>query len=374
MRPAYVPYRRESVCHSKIVHIPRPISQFLRWYNSCFMLHLRRVLIGSLIGFTALATTSYKVQKSIAVPGEGSWDYLTADSQNRRLYVSHATKVDVVNLDTGAVIGRIPNTNGVHGIAIADNLHRGFISDGRDNQVTIFNLKTLAVISTVKAGTNPDAILYDPFSQRVFAFNGRSNDVTAINGATGKVAGTVPLGGKPEFAVTDAQGNIYVNIEDKSELVHLDPNTLTIKDRWQLAPCDSPSGLAIDPKNQRLFPVCDNKIMAVVDAGSGKVITTVPIGEGPDAAAFDPEKKLVFSSNGEGTLTVVQQETPNTYTVAQTVNTQRGARTMTIDLKTHKVYLSVAEFGPTPAASTDNPRPRPKALPSSFKLLVVSEK
>jgi YVTN family beta-propeller protein len=338
------------------------------------MLHLRRVLIGSLIGFTALAATSYKVEKSIAVPGEGPWDYLTADSQNRRLYVSHGTKVDVVNLDTGAIIGKIPKTNGVHGIAIADNLHRGFISNGRDNQVTIFNLKTLAVISTVKAGTNPDAILYDPFSQRVFAFNGRSNDVTAINGATGRVAGTVPLGGKPEFAVTDAQGNIYVNIEDKSELVHLDPNTLTIKDRWQLAPCDSPSGLAIDPKNQRLFPVCDNKIMAVVDAGSGKVITTVPIGEGPDAAAFDPEKKLVFSSNGEGTLTVVQQETPNTYTVAQTVNTQRGARTMTIDLKTHKVYLSVAEFGPTPAASADNSRPRPRALPGSFKLLVVSEK
>lgn len=338
------------------------------------MLHFSRVLIGSLIGFMVFAATSYKVEKSIAVPGEGSWDYLTADSQNRRLYVSHGTKVDVLNLDTGAVIGRIPNTNGVHGIAIANDLHRGFVSDGRDNQVTIFNLKTLAVISTVKAGTNPDAILYDPFSQRVFAFNGRSNDMTAIEAATGKVAGTVPLGGKPEFAVTDAQGNVYVNIEDKSELVHFDPKTLTIKEHWPLAPCDSPSGLAIDPKNQRLFPVCDKKIMAVVDAGSGKVITTVPIGEGPDAAAFDPERKLVFSSNGEGTLTVVQQETPNTYTVAQTAKTQRGARTMAIDLKTHKVYLSVSEFGPAPAASADNPRPRPKILPGSFKLLVVSEK
>ncbi|MFL6352817.1 MAG: YncE family protein [Bryobacteraceae bacterium] len=329
--------------------------------------------MGSLIGFTVFAATSYKVEKSIPVPGESSWDYLTADSQNRRLYVSHGTKVDVLNLDTGAIIGNIPNTNGVHGIAIADNLHRGFISDGRDNQVTIFNLRTLGVISTVKAGTNPDAILYDPFSQRVFAFNGRSKDVTAIEAATGKIAGTLPLGGKPEFAVTDAQGNVYVNIEDKSELVHLDPNTLTIKERWPLAPCDSPSGLAIDPKNQRLFPVCDNKIMAVVDAGRGKVTATVPIGEGPDAAAFDPERELVFSSNGEGTLTVVQQGTPNTYSVAQTVKTQRGARTMAIDLKTHKLYLSVAEFGPAPAASADNPRPRPKILPQTFKLLVVSE-
>jgi DNA-binding beta-propeller fold protein YncE len=337
------------------------------------MLHLRRVIIGSLIGFTVLAATSYKVEKSIPVTGEGGWDYLTADSQNRRLYVSHGTKVDVINLDTGAIVGKIPNTNGVHGIAIADNLHRGFISDGRDNQVTIFNLKTLAVISTVKAGTNPDAILYDPFSQRVFAFNGRSKDMTAIEAGTGKIAGTVPLGGKPEFAATDSQGNVYVNIEDKSELVHLDPKTLTIKDRWPLAPCESPSGLAIDPKNQRLFPVCDNKIMAVVDAGRGKVIATVPIGEGPDAAAFDPEKELVFSSNGEGTLTVVQQETPNTYRVAQTVTTQRGARTMAIDLKTHKVYLSDAEFGPAPPVSADNPRPRPKILPGTFKLLVVSE-
>jgi YVTN family beta-propeller protein len=332
-----------------------------------------RVLFGSLLASSLVAATSYKVVKSIPLGGSGGWDYLTADSQNRRLYVSHGTEVDVLNLNTGAVVGKIPNTNGVHGIAIADDLHRGFISDGRDNQVTIFNLKTLAVISTVKAGTNPDGILYDPFSNRVFAFNGRSNDMTVIDAKTGKIAGTVPLGGKPEFPVTDAQGNIYVNIEDKSEIVHLDPNTLTIKNRWPVAPCESPSGLAIDAKYQRLFPVCDNKMMAVIDAGTGKVVTTVPIGEGPDAAGFDPDKKLVFSSNGEGTLTVVRQETPNRYTVAQNVQTQRGARTMALDLKTHKVYLAAAEFGPAPAASADNPRPRPKILPGTFKLLVVSE-
>jgi YVTN family beta-propeller protein len=337
------------------------------------MLHLRRLLIGFLLGGTLLAATSYKVVKSIRVPGDGGWDYLTADSQNRRLYISHGTKVDVLNLDTGRIVGEIPNTNGVHGIAIADDLHRGFVSDGRDNQVTIFDLKTLAVISTVKAGTHPDGIVYDPFSQRVFAFNGRSKDVTAIEAATGKIAGTVPLDGKPEFPVTDAQGNLYVNIEDKSEIVHLDPKALAVKDRWSVAPCESPSGLAIDAKNQRLFAVCDNEMMAVVDAGSGKVITTVAIGGGPDAAAFDPETKLVFSSNGEGTLTVVKQQTPDTYTVAQTVKTQRGARTMALDLKAHKVYLSDADFGPAPAATADNPRPRPKILPGTFKLLVVSE-
>jgi len=342
--------------------------------QSGFVTILSRVLISSLLCATLLPAASYKVVKSIPVPGEGFWDYLTADSENRRLYVSHGTEVAVLDLDSGKLLGKIPNTNGVHGIAVANDLHRGFVSDGRDSQVTIFDLKTLAVISTVKAGTNPDGIVYDPFSQRVFAFNGRSKDMTAIEGATGKLAGTVLLGGKPEFPVTDAQGNVYVNIEDKSEIVHFDPKTLTIKNRWALAPCDSPSGLAMDAKNQRLFPVCDNKMMAVVDAGSGKIITTVPIGEGPDAAGFDPEKKLVFSSNGEdGTLTVVQQESPDKYTVAQNVKTQRSARTMAIDLKTHKIYLSAAEFGPAPAPSADNPRPRPKVLPGSFKLLVVSE-
>jgi YVTN family beta-propeller protein len=248
------------------------------------------------------------------------------------------------------------------------------VSDGRANEVTIFDLKTLAVISTVKAGTNPDGIVYDPFSQRVFAFNGRSKDMTAIDAATGKVAGTVPLGGKPEFPVTDGQGNLFANIEDKSEIAHIDPKALTVKNTWSLAPCESPSGLAIDAKNQRLFAVCDNKMMAVVDAGSGKVVTTVPIGEGPDAAGFDADKKLVFSSNGEdGTLTVIRQKSPDTYAVAQNVKTQRGARTMTIDQKTHKVYLADAEFGPAPAASADNPRPRPKIAPGTFKLLVVSE-
>lgn len=334
----------------------------------------RLAFINFLFVSSVFGASSYKLVKSIPLPGEGFWDYLAADSQNRRLYVSHNTEVQVVNLDTGTLAGTIPNTNGVHGIAIANDLERGFVSDGRDNQVTIFDLKNLSVISTVKAGTNPDGIVYDPFSQRVFAFNGRSKDMTAIDGATGNVAGTIPLGGKPEFPATDGKGNVYANIEDRSELVRIDPKTLEVKNHWSLAPCESPSGLAIDTKNRRLFPVCDNKMMAVVDADSGKIVTTVPIGEGPDAAAFDPGTKLAFSSNGEdGTLTVVKEESPDKYSVLQNVKTQRGARTMALDLKTHKIYLAVAEFGPASAATADNPRPRPKLVPGSFKLLVVSQ-
>ncbi len=323
---------------------------------------------------SAAGVGSYKLVKTIPVPGEGGWDYLYADSPNRRLYVSHGTEVDVMNLDTGTMAGKIPNTNGVHGIAVADHLNRGFISDGRDNQVTIFDLNTLSVISNVKAGTNPDGIVYDPYSNRVFAFNGRSSNMTAIDAETGKVAGTVALGGKPEFPATDGKGNVFVNIEDKSELVRFDPKTLEIKNRWPLAPCESPSGLAIDPAHHRLFPVCENKIMAVVDADNGKVITTVPTGEGTDAAAFDPGTKLAFSSNGgDGTLTVIKQESADKYSVAQNVQTRRGARTMALDLKMHTVYLSDADFGEKPAATAENPRARPKMIPGTFKLLVVAQ-
>ena len=327
-----------------------------------------------LLASTLIAAGSYKLVKTIPIPGEGGWDYLTADSSNRQLYVSHATEVDVVNIDSGAVVAKIPGTNGVHGIAIANDLGRGFVSDGRDNQVTIFDLKTLKTTSTAKTGSNPDGIVYDPFSKRVFAFNGRSSDMTAIDAKTGDVAGTVPLGGKPEFPVTDGKGNVYVNIEDKSEIVRFDPKTLEIKNHWALGPqCDSPSGLAIDTKSRRLFPVCDNKVMAIVDADSGKVITTVPTGEGTDAAGFDPGTKLAFASNGEGTLTVIKEESPDKYSVVENVKTQRGARTMALDLKTHTVYLSDAEFGPAPAPTTEAPRPRPKMVPGTFKLLVVAQ-
>lgn len=333
----------------------------------------RKWLIGFLLASIVAADVSYKLVKTIPIPGEGFWDYLYADTPNRRLYVSHGTEVDVLNLDTHELTGKIPDTNGVHGIAVADNLNRGFISDGRDNQVTIFDLRTLASIKTVKTGTNPDGILFDPYSNRVFTFNGRSNDMTAISAENGSVVGTVPLGGKPEFPATDGKGNAFVNIEDKSELVRFDPKTLEIKNRWPLSPCDSPSGLAIDVVGKRLFSVCENKIMAVVDADSGKVITTLPTGAGTDAAAFDPEKKLAFASNGrDATLTVIQQESSDKYSVVQNVKTRMGARTMAIDLKTHTIYLSDADFGETPAPTADVPHPRPKMVPGSFKLLVVA--
>ena len=321
-----------------------------------------------------LGASSFTLEKTIPIPGEGGWDYLFADSANRELYVSHATEVDVINLDTGSLDGKIPNTNRVHGVAVANDMGRGFVSDGGDNQVTIFDLKSRSLIGTVKTGKNPDGILYDPFSKRVFTFNGGSGDATALDAESGKVAGTIALGGKPEFPVTDGKGNVYVNIEDKSEIVRLDPKTLAVKEHWPVSPqCDSPSGLAMDGKSRRLFAVCENKVMTVVDADSGKVITTVPTGAGTDAAAFDPERKLIFASNGQdATLTVIKEESPDKYSLVENVKTQRGARTMALDERTHKMYLATAEFAPTPAATADQPRPRPKILPGTFKLLVVS--
>ncbi len=271
-------------------------------------------------------------------------------------------------------MGDIADTPGVHGIALAPELGRGFVSNGREGTVSIFDIKTLATSSKVKVGENPDAILYDPATKRVFTFNGRSQDSSAIDAASGKVLGTIKLGGKPEFAASDAKGEIWVNIEDKSELVAIDPNKLEIKARWPLAPCTEPSGLAIDRKNRRLFVGCDNKMMAVVDADTGKVLATPAIGEGVDATAFDPETGLAFASCGaDGVLTVVKEESPDKFSVAENVTTQNGARTMALDTKTHNVFVVTAQFGPRPASTTDNPHPRPPILPDSFVVLVVGK-
>src|SRR6202165_5178812 len=251
--------------------------------------------------------SGYHITKKIVLGGEGGWDALTVDSKARRVYISRGTHVMVVDADTGAVVGDIPNTNGVHDIALAADLDKGFISDGRDNTVTIFDLKTLKVLGTASSGKNPDIIIYDPASKRVFAFNGGSKDATAIDARTGTVAGTIPLGGKPEFAVSDEKGHVFVNIEDTSEIVQFDSNKLAVENRWKIAPGEEPSGLAMDHKHRRLFSVCSNKLMVVVDANNGKVITTLPIGAGTDAAAFDPETGFAFSSNGgDGTLTVAR--------------------------------------------------------------------
>ena len=317
--------------------------------------------------------TPYHVVKEIKLGGEGGWDYLTVDPAGRRLYVSHSTKVTVIDVDSGKPVGDVDKLSGVHGIAIAHDLGRGFISNGRSSTVTIFDLKTLATLSEVKVtGENPDAILYDPFSSQVFAFNGRSKNATVLEAKTGKVVGTIELGGKPEFATTDLKGKIFVNLEDLSEIAEIDAKTLAVKAHWPLKPCQEPSGLALDRAHHRLLAGCDNQMAAIVDADNGKLITTVPIGEGVDANAFDPGTGLGFSSNGkDGTLTVIREETPDRFTVAETVTTRKGARTMALDEKTHTLYLATAQFGPAPAATAEQPHPRPAILPDTFTILVV---
>ncbi|HKV38792.1 MAG TPA: YncE family protein [Blastocatellia bacterium] len=301
--------------------------------------------------------------------GEGFWDYLTLDSKARRLYISRGTRVVVMNVDNGSVVGEVPDTNGVHGIALATKLGRGFASDGRDGKVTIFDLKTLKVLGEAKTGQNPDAIIYDDATKRVFTFNGRSSDSTAIDAASGSVAGTIPLGGRPEFAAADGRGNVYVNLEDKSKVVQLDSKNLSVKATWPLAPGESPSGMAIDRKHKRLFIGCHNQMMVVMDATNGHVVATPAIGQGVDANAFDPGTKLAFSSNGDGTLTVVHEDSGEKFSVVENAATQRGARTMAVDLKTHHVFVVTAEFGAPAAATAQNPHPRPAMLPGSFTVL-----
>lgn len=312
--------------------------------------------------------SGYKLVKTIPIGGEGGWDYVYADSDARRVYISHATHTVVMDADTYKVVGDIPDTQGVHGIAIASDLGRGFTSNGRSDSVTIFDLKTLKTIGTVKTDANPDAIVYDPVSKRVFTFNGRGKNSTAINAADGTVAGTIPLGGKPEFAAVDGKGTLFVNNEDTSELHHLDTQTLKELHKWPLAPCKSPSGLAMDVKNRRLLAVCDDKVSVVVNADTGKVVATPEISQGPDAAAFDPATNDFFASCGEGVLTVIHEDSPDKYTVVENVPTKRSARTMGLDLKTHNIFLPAADFDP-PAPGER----RGKMKPDSFVIVVVGK-
>ncbi len=318
-------------------------------------------------------SSGYHLLKKIEVGGEGGWDYLFADADAHRLYVSHATKVVVIDTETGNKVGEIPNTNGVHGIAVAAKLGRGFISDGKDNAVTIFDLKTLKTLDTVKVGKNPDAIIYDAATKRIFAFNGGSSDATVIEAESGKIAGTIALGGRPEFAVSDGKGMVYVNIEDKSEVVSIDSRKLEVKNRWSIAPGEEPSGMAIDPKTRRLFVVCSNEKMIVLNADNGKVVADLTIGKGTDAGGFDPKTNLAFSSNGEGTLTIIREDAGDKFTFVENIQTQRGARTMALDTKTDKIYLPTAQFGETPAPTAERPRPRPAIVPNSFVILVFGK-
>ncbi|HEV7859127.1 MAG TPA: hypothetical protein VGO91_10965 [Pyrinomonadaceae bacterium] len=317
--------------------------------------------------------SGYHLTKQIKLGAEGGWDYLTFDEKAHRLYISRSTHVMVVDADSGALVGDIPNTTGVHGIALVQELNKGFTSNGRDSTVTVFDLKTLKVLKQIPVGKNPDAIIYDPSSKRVFTFNGASSDATAIDAQAETVAGTIPLGGRPEFAAADEKGHVYVNLEDKSEVLELDSKKLAVNNRWPLAPGEEPSGMAMDRKHRRLFIVCSNKLMIVMNADNGKLVTSLPIGSGTDAAGFDPETGLAFSSNGEGTLTIVHEDSPEKFSVVENVATQKGARTMTLDPTTHRVFLVTAEFGPPPAPTADRPHPRPSIVPGSFVVLVVGK-
>ena len=316
----------------------------------------------------APASSGYHVVKTVSIPGDEGWDYITVDAAARRVYISHGSHVVVMNADTYAIEGDVPDTQGVHGIALAPDLGRGFISAGRANTAVIFDIKSLKTLGTAKTDANPDAIVYDAVSKRVFTLNGRGQNTTAINGADGTVAGTLALGGKPEFAQADGKGSIFVNIEDTNQLVQFDAQKITETHRWPLAPCKSPSGLAMDLKNRRLFAVCDENVMAVVNADTGAVVATPKICDGPDAAGFDPATGYVFASCGDGNLTVIHQDSPDKYTVVENVPTKRSARTMGLDLKTHTVFLPAAEFD-APAAGER----RGKMKTGSFGIVVVSK-
>ncbi len=338
------------------------------------------VLICSLFVVTSLPAgaqtaggSGYHLVKKVKLGGTGGWDYLEVDPATHRLFISRGTHVIVVDPEQGKIIGDIPDTQGVHGIAFANEFNKGFTSNGRTADSTVFDLGSLQMLGTAKADKDADSIVYDPFSKRVFTFNGDPNNATAIDAATGKTISSFPLGGGPEFGASDGKGKMFVNLEDKSALVKFDAKTLKIEDTWPLAPCESPSGLAIDAAHEILVVGCHNKMMAFVDGNTGKVLGTVPIGQGVDANRFDPATGYAFASCGDGTLTIAHEDSPAKFSLVESIPTQRGARTMAIDYATHVVYLVSADFGPAPAATAENPRPRPAIIPDTFTLLVYGK-
>jgi len=325
-------------------------------------------LVATIIGMNLSAQSNYSTVSKIHVAGDGGWDYISVDGLNGRIFASHSIVAQAIDIKTGKLAGTIPNTNGIHGIAIAAELNKGFTSNGRDSSVTVFNLKTLKVITRIKINAkNPDAILYDPFSRKIFTFNGGSSNSTVIDAKENKVLFNIALDGKPEFSVTDGSGKIFVNIEDKSCINVINSSTLQVEKRWSIAPGEEPSGLAFDAKTHRLFSVCSNKLMVITDSETGKVIASLPIGDRCDGVAFDPEYKRAYSSNGEGTITVVQETDKDNFKILETITTQRGARTITIDKATHHLYLPTAEYETAP---TENNR-RPAIKPDSFVILDI---
>ena len=328
--------------------------------------------IASLLALAAVASQAapapnYHLVRTIHLPGADGWDYLLADAGSHRLYVSRGTHVAVVDTRTGQVAGDIPDTAGVHGVALDPRNGHGFTSNGRSNTVTIFDTKTLKKIAEVPVGEGTDAIVFEPVTERVFTFNGRAGTATAIDAATGKVAGTVTLPGRPEFPVADGKGHLFDNIEDKSEIADVNARTLAVDHVWPIAPGESPSGIAMDTKGRRLFSVCDGQKLVVTDADTGKVVTTLAIGNGPDACAYDPSTRMVFSPNGQdGTMTVFHEVSPDQYQTVGTVTTQAGARTMALDEKTHHVFTVTATALP---ADPGAPRWRRSYAPNSFVVL-----
>jgi DNA-binding beta-propeller fold protein YncE len=317
------------------------------------------------------AAPQYQVLSHLALGGKGGWDYLSVDAATHLLYLSRADHVAVVDTATGKDIGDIADTPGVHGIALAPELNRGFISAGKADAVKVFDLKTRAVLGSLPTGAGPDAIVYEPVTQRVFAFNGHGHSITAIDAKTLAPLATIALNGKPEEARPDGRGLVVFNIEDTGELATLDAKALSLKSRWPLPQCESPSGLAVDAAHRRSFSACDNQTLVVFDIDAGKRVASLPIGKGVDGAEFDPASQDIYSSNGEGTLTVIHENGPDDYAVTQTLPTQHGARTIALDAVTHRLYLPTAELGPAPPATADNPRPRPAIMDGTFSVLVV---
>ena len=333
------------------------------WWSGFFAALVFLIFAGTASG------QNYKLIRRIPVGAEGGWDYIKVDADAQRLYVARGDHMMIVDEASGKVLGDVPNTKGIHGTAIASTLGKGYTSNGQASTVTVFDLKTLKPITDIKTtGDNPDSIIYDPATKRVFTFNGRTSNSTVIDATTDKVVGTVDLGGKPEEPALDGRGNMFVNLEDKSSIMEFDTKTLAVKGTWSLAPCEGPSALAADTKNHRLFAACD-KMIAVFNPDTGKVVATPAIGGDPDGDGFDPGTGLVFASVREGLLTVIHQDSPDKYSIVGNVNTQFGARTMTLDPKTHHVFTETADFKPAAAPTPDNPRPRPQAIPNSFVIL-----
>ena len=325
---------------------------------------------GAALAQTAPAAAPYRLLHTITVGGEGGWDYLSVDPAGERLYLSHGTQVEVVDLQTRKVVGTIPNTPGVHGIEVVPSAGRGYITCGRNNTCVVFDLKTLQPVGApIPTGPKPDALLYDAFSKRVFLFSNDGGKSTVLNAATGAAEGTAELAGDIEAPATDGKGHIFANVEDKSEVVEFDAKTLAVRQRHKLAPGEEPTGLGYDPKTNRLFSACHNEKLVVTDSKTGKQIAVLPIGAGVDGAVFDPSTNNVVTSNGSGTFTVIHQDSPTKYTVVANMPTARGARTIAIDPRSHHIFTCTADYGPTPPATTDVPRPRPSIVPGTFRVL-----